>query len=204
MTTKASWSRNPPTSVLPADDTTELRPVSASIDARVVELYDRYFDFVWRSLRRLGVCATDLDDATQDVYVVVHRRLESFEARSTVKSWLFAIAMRVAKDYRQRAARQRSRHADDSELHLLCSQGTPEESKVKLQAAEQVLVLLGQLDDDKRAVFVLAELEQMPAPEIATALGLPVNTVYSRLRLARATFEDGVKRLQAKDEWRYR
>lgn len=177
---------------------------TAALDARVVELYDQYFDFVWRSLRRLGVSSTDLDDASQDVFVVVHRRLETFEERASIKSWVFAIAMRVAKDYRRRTARQRQRQTDDSDLQLVCSRGTPEEAHLKQQAAAQVLVLLDGLDDEKRAVFVMAELERMPAPDIAMALGVPLNTVYSRLRLARAVFEEGAKRLQAKDEWRYR
>jgi RNA polymerase sigma-70 factor (ECF subfamily) len=181
-----------------------LHASSASLDARVVELYDQYFDFVWRSLRRLGVCATELDDAAQDVFVVVHRRLETFEERAAIKSWIFAIAMRVAKDYRRRSARRWLRQDDNAELQLVCTRGTPEEAHIKQQAAAQVLILLESLDDDKRAVFVLAELERMPAPDIAIALGIPVNTVYSRLRLARVAFEDGVRRLQAKDEWRYR
>ena len=73
-----------------------------------------------------------------------------------------------------------------------------------MQAAEQVQSVLEELDDEKRAVFILAELEQLPAAEMAQALGLPINTVYSRLRLARAAFEAGLRRLKAKDEWRYR
>lgn len=169
----------------------------------VVELYDQHFHFVWRSLRRLGVDAADLDDAVQDVFVVVHRRLETLDCRSTLKAWIFGIAYRVAKAYRRRGARRRT-HLSEEESVLICTHGTPEEAHASAQAAELVQELLNGLDDDKRAVFVLMELEHMQALEVAAALGIPKNTVYSRLRLAREAFEQGLKRLHAKDDWRYR
>jgi len=86
----------------------------------------------------------------------------------------------------------------------VCTRVSPEQAQVHVQAAEQVQLLLDELDDDKRAVFILAELEQLPAAEIAVALGIPANTVYSRLRLARGAFEAGLRRVRAKDEWRHR
>jgi RNA polymerase sigma-70 factor, ECF subfamily len=178
-------------------------PTGVDDDDDVVTLYDRYFDFVWRSLRRLGVSSSDLEDAAQDVFVVVHRRINSFEHRCTAKTWIFGIALRVAKAYRRQGARRRVCTLEEDVL-LVCSRGTPEETRAQMQAAEQVQLLLDELDEDKRAVFVLAELERMPAPEIGQALGVPTNTVYSRLRLARAAFEEGLKRLKAKDDWRYR
>lgn len=172
-------------------------------DPNVVEIYERHFDFVWRSLRRLGVRAVDLEDAAQEVFLVVHRRLGDFEHRSAIKSWIFGIALRIAKIYRHKAARQRALVSDDKAV-LVSSSDSPEQAKAHMQAAEQVQLLLEELDDDKRAVFILAELEQLPAAEITLALGLPTNTVYSRLRLARAAFEAGLRRLKAKDDWRYR
>jgi RNA polymerase sigma-70 factor (ECF subfamily) len=178
-----------------------LDPMAAEPD--VVQIYEQHFDFAWRSLRRLGVAATDLEDAAQDVFEIVHRRINDFEHRSTLKTWIFGIALRVAKVYRHKAARQRQRVRVE-EVLLVSSHANPEQAKAHVQAAEQVQRLLDELDDDKRAVFILSELEQVPAAEIATALGIPPNTVYSRLRLARAAFEAGLRRLQAKDEWRYR
>ena len=177
------------------------RTMAAELD--VVQIYEQHFDFVWRSLRRLGVAPTDIEDAAQDVFVVVHRRLGDFEHRSTLKSWIFGIALRVAKVYRHKTARQRTGVPADEAL-LVCTRASPEQARVSVQAAEQVQVLLDELDDDKRAVFILAELEQQPAAEIAVALGIPANTVYSRLRLARAAFEAGLRRVRAKDEWRHR
>jgi RNA polymerase sigma-70 factor, ECF subfamily len=174
-----------------------------AVTESVVELYDRHFHFVWRSLRRLGVAAVDLDDAVQDVFVVVHRKLDTFEGRGAIEGWIFGIALRVAKAYRRRVARRRLHVAEDESV-LVCKRGTPEEARACMQAAEQVQELLDGLDDDKRAVFVLCELEHMQAPEVAAALGISRNTVSSRLRLARAAFELGLKRLNAKDDWRYR
>jgi len=169
----------------------------------VEELYDQHFNFVWRNLTRLGVPAPHLEDAAQDVFVVVHRKLPSFEQRNTIKSWLFGITVRVAKLYRSRNIRQRGRELDEEPV-LVSTTGTPEELQALRQAASHVQRLLDELDDDKRAVFVLAEFEAMTAPEIAGALGIPLNTAYSRLRHARLEFEAGVQRLRAKEDWRFR
>jgi RNA polymerase sigma-70 factor (ECF subfamily) len=180
-----------------------LLPAEREAIGNVVVLYDRYFDFVWRSLKRLGVFTSDLEDAAQDVFIVVHRRINEFEHRALVKSWIFAIALRVAMAYRRRGLRQRSRIAGDETL-LVCSRGTPEQVQSAMQTAEQVQTVLNGMDDDKRAVFVLADLEQMSGEEIAAALGIPRGTVYSRLRLARVAFKDGFSHLKAKDDWRSR
>lgn len=179
------------------------RDNAAIIDGSVIALYDQHFDFVWCSLRRLGVGTSDLEDAAQDVFIVVHRRLGDFEGRASIRSWIFGIALRVAKLYRKRSARQRDRIVSD-ESSLVCPRGNPEDIGAALQAAERVQSLLEEMDDDKRAVFVLAELEHMPASEIGCALGIPINTVYSRLRLARVSFEKSLRRIHAKDDWRYR
>jgi RNA polymerase sigma-70 factor, ECF subfamily len=178
-------------------------PRAMAAKPKVVALYEQHFDFAWRSLRRLGVAPGDLEDAVQDVFLIVHRRLGDFQGRSAIRSWIFGIAYRVAKIYRHKASRRR-KGVTVEEAVLVCSRDTPEEARDHVQAAEQVQVLLDQLDDEKRAVFILAELEQLPAPDIALALGIPQNTVYSRLRLARAAFEAGLRRMQAKDEWRVR
>lgn len=169
----------------------------------VLALYDRFADYVWRSLRRLGVHSNDLPDAAQDVFLVVHRRIDSFEYRSKPKTWIFGIALRVAKLYRRKGARQRARIAAD-ETSLVCSRSTPEEANANLQAAELVQGLLDGLDDDQREVFVLVELEHMSVPEVAEAVGIPLNTAYSRLRLARADMEESLRRHKAKDGWRCR
>jgi RNA polymerase sigma-70 factor (ECF subfamily) len=173
-------------------------PPSSAAGASFELVYNDYFDFVWRSLRRLGVPEASADDALQDVFVVVHRRLGEFGGRSSLKTWLFGIALRVTSDYRRRA-RRKGGHEPLDEAVIDPAPG-PQEKAVNAEMLGLLDRALEALDDDRRAVFVLAELEQMSAPEIAEALGVKLNTVYSRLRLARQDFERalaGVRRPEA-------
>jgi RNA polymerase sigma-70 factor (ECF subfamily) len=150
-------------------------------------LYEEQVDFVWRTLRCLGVRDAALEDAAQDVFVVVHRRLGDFQARSSVRTWLFGIALRVAGDHRRRERRKGGLAPLDFEVED--GAPGPHEEAARAEALRSLAQALEALDEDKRAVLVLAELEQMSAPEIAAALGINVNTVYSRLRAARRAFE---------------
>ena len=165
-------------------------PVEGGQTARALDfdqLYDDHVDFVWRSLRCLGVREQSLDDAVQDVFVVVHRRLADFEARSAVRTWLFGIVLRVAGDHRRRERRKGGLSPIDFEIEDRAP--GPLEEAVRAEALRTLARVLGALDEDKRAVLVLAEIEQQSAPEIAAALGIKLNTVYSRLRAARRAFE---------------
>ncbi len=171
-------------------------------------IYESYFSFVWRSARRLGVHESQADDVVQEIFVVVHRQLAEFQGRSSIKTWLFGITLNVVRAHR-RALRTRSPHAltAGSEIDpesLTDATGGPHEAALKAEAARLVDRILDGLDDDKRAIFILAELEQLGAPEIASALEIPVNTVYSRLRLARHEFAAAAARHRASDEWRSR
>jgi RNA polymerase sigma-70 factor (ECF subfamily) len=150
------------------------------------EVYDTYFDFVWRNLRRLGVDESSVDDAAHDVFIVVYRQFSGFDGRN-YKGWLFAISQRVAWHYRRSAARRRLKQVNDAEDCPAHGSG-PDSSHERKEALAIVHHLLLQLSEDRRAVFVLSELEQMSVPEIARMLGLPLNTAYSRLRLARRDF----------------
>jgi RNA polymerase sigma-70 factor (ECF subfamily) len=168
------------------------------------EIYERHFSFVWRSVRRLGVAEASVDDAVQDVFLVVHRRLDDFEGRSSIKTWLFGIVLRVVKDWRRTDSRKRrvGAGAGDGDLDSVAADGTqsPHALTEQAQAVRMLHRVLDSLDDDKRAVFVMAELEQMSAPEIAEALGVNLNTVYSRLRAARRAFNRGVDLERARAE----
>jgi RNA polymerase sigma-70 factor (ECF subfamily) len=157
----------------------------------VAEVYDRHAPFVFRVLRGLGVGDDRVDDAVQDVFIVVHRRLAEFEARSSLTTWLYAIARRVASQYRRSAAARRTADAD---LDAVPAAETPYDDARRNQAARLLASILEELDPDKREVFVLIEIEQMSAPDVAGVLGIPVNTVYSRLRLARQRFEAAMAR----------
>jgi RNA polymerase sigma-70 factor (ECF subfamily) len=156
----------------------------------VRQLYAEQGAFVWRSLRRLGVPEADLPDICQDVFLVVHRKLETFDQRSAVKTWLFGICMRVAADFRRRAHVRREvpvEQVPDSAVSP--SQG----EAVQRQQARAVLDrILDSLDEDKRAVFILYELEQWAMADIATAVGCPVQTAYSRLAAARKHVETAI------------
>lgn len=156
------------------------------------QVYDDNVAFVWRSLRRLGVRDAGLKDAVQDVFLVVHRRLDSFEDRAHVRTWLFRICMRTAKDQRRRA---HARHEvlDDANLDLHMAPG---KSAVEVVEAQQDLALfdaaLERLQLEQRAVFILFELEEMTGERIAECLQIPLGTVYSRLRLGREAFRRAV------------
>jgi RNA polymerase sigma-70 factor (ECF subfamily) len=150
------------------------------------ELYERHFNFVWRNLRRLGVPHALVEDATQDTFVVVHRRLSDLRPDASPTAWLFGIALRVAHDYRRKLHRKPSVSLDVDNYES--ADRGPFERVANAQARRTLERFLQTLDHDRRAVFVLAELEDMPAPEISQALGARVNTVYSRLRTARERF----------------
>lgn len=157
----------------------EVRSVTRSFQA----LYHQHFDFVWRSLRRLGVAPASVEDAVQDTFIVVHRRIADLRPDASAKAFLFAIALRVAHDYRRSARRKATEKLDEDALST--REAGPFDRLAKAEATRVLERFLDSLDDDKRAVFASAELEGMTAPEISEALQVPVNTVYSRLRLAR-------------------
>ncbi len=169
-------------------------PVTAPPTVGFDQVYTEHFSFVWRSLRRLGVRESHLDDATQEVFMVVHRRLSDFEGRSSVRTWLFGIALRVAKDHR-RWLRRKDPHEELPET--LADKGpTAFDQLARREAAAVLDGLLDAIPDERRAVFILVELEQQSAPEVAAALGIPLNTAYSRLRLAREDFTAALARYQ--------
>jgi RNA polymerase sigma-70 factor (ECF subfamily) len=161
---------------------------------RFEDLYEEHFSFVWRGLRRLGVPDSSVEDAAQEVFLAIHRRLPDFAGRSSLRTWVFGFVLRVARDHRRRARRKGGAEPLPEGL----ADGAPGPLD-RLERTEELRVLdaaLSGLDDDKRAVFVMGEIEQMTAPEMAEVLGVPLNTVYSRLRLARRDFEREVERLK--------
>jgi len=173
-------------------------PQAPELDLATV--YEAYFRYVWRCLRSLGVRDSQLEDALQDVFMVVQRRLPEFDGRAAVRTWLYAIALRVARKYRERARREpaslEAAREDDPELSTLHDAGGDrEQDSERLVLARRAL---SSLDDDKREIFVLARVEQMSAPEIASVLRIPLNTVYSRLRAARLAFEAEIARLRGR------
>jgi RNA polymerase sigma-70 factor (ECF subfamily) len=160
-------------------------------------LYDTLFDFVFRCLRRLGVPSAHAEDACQEVFIVLHRRLGDLRCDASERAFLFGIATRVASQYRRKTARH---IASEWAEHIAPSNHAgPFDAAAAAQAAELLERFLEQLDEDQRSVFMLMELEDLSAPEVAEALDSKLNTIYSRLRLARARFvrflrEEGLPR----------
>lgn len=150
------------------------------------DIYRQHYAGVWRSARRLGVGEAELDDLVQEVFVVAHRKLPQFEGRSTIGTWLFGITYRVVRDLRRSAAARARREA-------LATGGRPptepDRKLSRVQAATVLDDLLATLDDEQREVLVMAEIMHMTAPQIAELTEAKLNTVYSRLRLARRAFD---------------
>jgi RNA polymerase sigma-70 factor, ECF subfamily len=173
------------------------RAATAGLDVR--DLYESHFDFVWRTARRLGASESQVDDVVQEVFLVVQRRLPSFEGRSELKTWLFGITRRVVYASVRRRGKQREvvlpeageipdAHAPSAEAQLAAHEDT-----------RLLYSLLNELDDAKREVFVLSELEEMSGPEIAQALDLELSNVYARVRTARQAFDAALKRHRARE-----
>lgn len=167
----------------------------------VAQIYEAHFDFVWRSLRRLGVPASALEDALQDVFIVVQRRLGDFQGRSSVSTWLFGIVLRIATDYRRKNARRLNEIPTDDAV-LVGTSHDPYDAARETEAARLVQEVLDAMPDERKVVFVMIELEDLAPLEVAEQLGVGINTVYSRLRLARRDFEARVLRLRAHERWR--
>lgn len=137
--------------------------------------------YVWASLRRLGVHERDLEDVTHDVFLQVHAKLATYDPARPVRPWLFAFALRVASDYRK-LARHRTRLGD----HDVATDAPSADEMIELcDRAELLRVALERLSLELRAVLILHDIDEIPMKEIAASLEIPLNTGYSRLRLAR-------------------
>ena len=160
-------------------------------------VYELHFRYVWRCLRSLGVYDAQLDDALQDVFVVVQQKLPEFDGRAELRTWLYAIALRIARKCRDRRRREPAslETARESQPELVL-QTTGEGAALQSERLALAHAALETLPDEQREVFVLARVEQLSAPEIAEVVGAPLNTVYSRLRAARLAFEAEVTRRQ--------
>lgn len=152
-------------------------------------IFDEYAPFVLRVVRHLGVASGDVQDQCQEVFVAVFQGISSFEGRSSLRTWIYGICLRVASNYRRRAYVRREKavpeppdRADPTDLIERSA------NRAALQG------LLDTLDDDKREVFVLYELEELSMKEVAEICGCPLQTAYSRLRAARRTLLETFRR----------
>ena len=172
---------------------------SASPEATAVlpsfrSVYDDYFDFIWTCTRRLGVPTEAVDDVVQEIFLVVHARLKTLERPASLRSWLYGVVRRTVSTYHRGRRVRSAREAPDPFHDHATMQPSPLDLAVLSDELRLLWRLLGELNPLKREVFVLVELEEMTMPEIVEAIGIPLNTAYSRLRVARQEFEEAFAR----------
>lgn len=165
-------------------------------------VYEQYFPFVWSSALRLGTSTAAIDDVVQEIFVVIHEKLATLRQPSSLRSWIYGIVRRTVSDHR-RLQDTRMRSAGALAVHVELERGTPQtplELKLRSDQVKLLFSLLEEIPWPKREVFMLAELEEWTVPEIADALDVPLNTVYSRLRAARLAFEELLAQRAKRDE----
>lgn len=167
-------------------------------------IYRTHAGFVWRTLRRLGLPEADARDASQEVFLTLHRTLPTFEGRCAISSWLYAICRSVARDARCRAYRRHEVGEEDARAigrTEVPAEPTPLTITEEKQRFGVLLAILEELDVSQREVFALFELEGLRGNEIAEMLAIPLGTVHSRLRLARHAFREACARFQAAEQF---
>jgi RNA polymerase sigma-70 factor (ECF subfamily) len=178
----------------------EPRAASGVVRPSLQEVYDQTLPFVLRKARRLGVVESDIDDVTQEVFVAVFRRLQDFEGRSSVRTWVLGILDRLVQNYRRRQRRKGNEQAQSKDTvdpeQIPDAGADPSEFASRQQAWKVLHKLLDELTDEKAVVFVMAELEGMTLREIATLMNSRVGTIASRLRAARIDFARALARMR--------
>jgi RNA polymerase sigma-70 factor, ECF subfamily len=184
-------------SVAPVEAALPLTPLVTQIDMAAFRA--EHLDFVWLVLQRFGVTGADLEDATQEVFMVVHRRIGEFDGGAKITTWLYAIAQRVALATRRKKSSRRE--VGDEALHDTATgtESDPEHSASQREARVALEAILDTMDPDKRAVFVMFEIEELECETIAELIGVPIGTVHSRLHHARKDFERAVIRYRARN-----
>jgi RNA polymerase sigma-70 factor (ECF subfamily) len=171
--------------------------------ASFLELYEQYVSDVWRWVARLGVPPHTRDDVVQEVFVRVYELLDEYEGRSSLKTWIYSVTFGVVRNFRRRRSNRPA--GDEPQVDAIADGAKhPEAIATQNQAMTLLQTILDGLDEDKREVFVLAELEEMTAGEIGTLLGISSNTAASRLRHARAEVQATWERAKVRDTWRLR
>jgi RNA polymerase sigma-70 factor (ECF subfamily) len=168
----------------------------ADPEARFRSIFLAEAAYVGNSLRRLGVRERDLEDVTHDVFLVIHRHLGDYDPSRPLRPWIFGIAARVALAYRRRAGHRLE--VVQPEIETVDDHPGADDELTKRRALGMVIEALDAIAEERRPVFVMHDIDKCSMPEIAAALGIPLNTGYSRLRLARREFSDAVARLRAR------
>ena len=157
-----------------------------------------HFPYVGRCLRYLGIPDADVEDACQEVFVVVHRRLGVFESPTALRAWIRQICVHVAQN--QRRSRMRRREVHVAEPVEVAGPADQMHHLERTELRERLLLLLDELTDEQRTVFVLYEIERMTMADVASAAQCPLQTAYSRLHAARKRIEQAMGLQEAEDE----
>ncbi len=172
-------------------------PASAPSPDAFRAVYRDEFGYVWASLQRLGVRGPELQDLAHDVFVTAFKRWATYDALRPVRPWLFGITYRVVLDFRRKF--QNHREVVSEAVEVPDPVMNAEERVATRQARDLALKVIDTMDLDQKAVFVMHEIEGYGMPQIAELVGAPLNTAYSRLRLARRHFDKAVQGLQAQE-----
>jgi RNA polymerase sigma-70 factor (ECF subfamily) len=176
-----------------------LGAVDAQPGLSAERVYELHADFVWRTLQHLGARNADLEDLAQEVFVTVHRSIGSFDGRSKLTTWLFGVCLHLVQRHRRRAYfRLEFLQAEPPER---VDADTPEDRYAGAEARLRLERLLDKLSPERRATFVLFEVEGVSCEEIAELTAVPVGTVYSRLHLARKEVAKAAARLRLQGKW---
>jgi RNA polymerase sigma-70 factor, ECF subfamily len=194
----------PPTSGIAIVATREERCRASS--SSFAELYRTHVTYVWKTACRLGISDVDVEDVVQETFLTAHRRGVTFESHEAERSWLFGIVYNVVQHHRRSYRRRTALTEDGINLDVFPgpSAGAPDRSVETNESVRLLETILDTLDPEKRAVLVLAELEEKSLAEIAEILAINANTASSRLRLAREAVEAAMARHRARDGWRYK
>lgn len=160
------------------------------------DVFRDQLDYVWATFRRLGVKPSDLADQAQELFIIVHQLMDDYDPRRPIRPWLFGIAYRCALRYRARPQRWREVPMDEPMMSVPGREPSPEEGVAAIEDRALVLGGILAIELSRRAVFVLIEIEGFDVPTVARELNIPLNTAYSRLRLAREDFRRAVARLR--------
>ena len=179
-------------------DAPAVPPGSASEVPPFHAIYKQYVEFVWSSAGHLGAGAEIVDDVVQDVFMVIHSKISTLQHPEALRSWIYGIVRRTVSDYRRS---RRTRDAAGVSLSAEPKSSRPSPLDVAERNAELELLesVLAELDEPKREVFVMVEILEMTVPEVVQSLEIPLNTAYSRLRLARQDFEEALARHEARN-----
>ena len=170
---------------------------ATTVDFRTI--FDTYGLFVTRTLRKLGVPSADIHDLCQEIFVVVHRRLPDYDGRASLRTWIYAICARTASAHRRSVRARREEACENPEPFAVEAPGEASHQDRHIDArravAELELLLLA-LDDEKRKIVVLHEIEGLSMSKIAGTVGCPLQTAYSRLHAARKAMRVSLERRQ--------